>query len=115
MTADRKARGVPGPWEALVRLTEEALAHAATGDADALEALADEREAALATIVRAAAPVEGETVRQVLELQQALMEQLVATRARLGEELRQIAACRRLLESYRGASAPSAVYFEGRG
>lgn len=103
------------PWAELARLTEAALERAAEGDAGAIEALVTEREAIVAAIRRDHPPVDSETARRGLDLDRALLAQVEAERARVGHELRQLAECRRLLESYRGAPPRSAAYFDGTG
>lgn len=118
MTDARSAPRAPdeaGPWAALARLTEAAYARAVDGDVGAATALITEREAVLAGLRRDRPPVDGETARRVLDLDRALLARVEAERARVGLELRQLAECRRLLESYRGAPPRSAAYFDGTG
>lgn len=115
MTGSRSAPAEACPWTALARLTADASARAAAGDDDAVEALVAQRERLLAVIGRDRPPVDDETARGVLGLDRALLARVEAHRARVGLELRQLAECRRLLESYRGAPPRSAAYFDGKG
>ncbi len=103
------------PWAELARLTEDAAARVADGDAEALEALLAKREVVLAAIRRDHPPVDGETARRALDLDRALLAQVEAEQARVGLDLRQLAEWRRGLESYRGAPPRSAAYFDGTG
>lgn len=102
-------------YEELERVTAEACVAATKGDGHQLATLVDQREALVELIQRVEVPVDAAAVRRILDLDRELLAGIAERRARLRQDLEELARAKRSLTSYAAVPPRSAVYLQRMG